>query len=61
MKILVPIFITAVCIVLFLTSKYFFVDDDSMIIILLQGFLIGAVFSMVFAFFNKKNKSNSGS
>ena len=63
MKILVPIIITAVCLVLFLVSRYYFFnnEEDSMIKILLQGFLIGAVFSTVFAIFNKKNKNNSRS
>ncbi|GEM_PF-5088154 len=40
MKILVPIIITAVCLVLFLVSRYYFFnnEEDSMIKILLQGF-----------------------
>ncbi|MBO6183370.1 MAG: hypothetical protein J6O88_01595 [Chryseobacterium sp.] len=61
MKVLIPIIITAVCFVLFLISRYFFFNDeeDSMIKIVLQGFLIGAVFSLTFAFLNRRNKNNS--
>ncbi|UOE38129.1 hypothetical protein [Chryseobacterium oryzae] len=60
MKVLIPIFVTAVCLVLFLISRYYFFnnEEDSMIKILLQGFLIGAVISTIFAFFNKRNKNN---
>ncbi|MCD1116397.1 hypothetical protein [Chryseobacterium turcicum] len=60
MKTLVPIIITVVCLALFVISRYFFFADgeDSLVKIVSQGFLIGAVFSMIFALFNKRNKNN---